>query len=70
MWTVQIKDQTARSVQSDLNLHCPHKLLVSLSLKKELMPSTERVYYVHKDRRLSFVNHTEQNISLFLFIQL
>ena len=34
MWTVQIKDQTARSVQSDLDLHCPRKLLVSSSVRK------------------------------------
>ena len=27
-WTVQIKDQTACSVHSDLDLHCPQKLPV------------------------------------------
>ena len=36
MWTVQIRDQTARSVQSDLDLHCPQKLLVSSTVRKEL----------------------------------
>ena len=36
MWTVQIKDQTACSVQSDLNLHCPQKLLVPSSVRKEV----------------------------------
>ena len=37
MWTVWIKDQTAHSVQSDLDLHCPQKLLVSsLSVRKDL----------------------------------
>ena len=36
MWTVWIRDQTARSVQSDLDLHCPQKLLVSSSVRKEL----------------------------------
>ena len=34
MWTVWMKDQTARSVQSDLDLHCPQKILVSSSGKK------------------------------------
>ena len=31
MWTVQIRDQTARSEQSDLDLYSPQKLLVSSS---------------------------------------
>ena len=29
MWTVYIRDQTACSLQSDLNLHFPQKLLPS-----------------------------------------
>ena len=39
MWTVWIRDQTAHSVQSDLDLHCPHtgNLLVSSTVSKELM---------------------------------
>ena len=36
MWTVQIRDQTAHSVQSDLDIHCPQKLLVSSSVRKDL----------------------------------
>ena len=36
MWTVQIRDQTARSAQSDLDLHSPQKLLVSSWVRKEL----------------------------------
>ena len=36
MWTAQIRDQTAHSVQSDLDLYCPQKLLVSSSVRKEL----------------------------------
>ena len=36
MWTVLIRDQTARSVQSDLDLHCPQKTLVSPIVSKEL----------------------------------
>ena len=36
MWTVYIRDQTAHSVQSDLDLHCPKKPLVSSTVKKEL----------------------------------
>ena len=35
MWKVKIRDQTARSVQSDLHLDCPQKLHVSSSVKKE-----------------------------------
>ena len=36
MGTVQIRDQTACSVQSDLDLHCPQKL-VSSSVRKQLV---------------------------------
>ena len=36
MWTVKIRDQTARSVQFDVDLHCPQKLLVSALVRKEL----------------------------------
>ena len=36
MWTVWIRDQAACSLQSDLDVHCPQKLLVSLSVRKEL----------------------------------
>ena len=31
------QDQTAHSVQSDLDLHCPTNLLVSSSVRKELI---------------------------------
>ena len=37
MWTVKVRDQTARSVQSDRELHCPQKLLVSSKVGKDLM---------------------------------
>ena len=37
MWEVYIRDQTARSVQSDLDLHSPQKLLGSSTVRKELM---------------------------------
>ena len=40
MWTVYIRDQTARSVQSDLDVHCPQKLLVSSTVMKDLSPSS------------------------------
>ena len=36
MWTVQIRDQTALSVQSDLDLQYPQKLLLSSTVGKEL----------------------------------
>ena len=35
MWTVWIRDQTAQNAQSDLDLHCPQKLVLSL-VRKEL----------------------------------
>ena len=36
VWTGKIKDQTACSVQSDLDVHCPQKLLVLSSEMIEL----------------------------------
>ena len=36
MWRVKIRDQTAQSVQSNPDLHCPQKLLVSSSVRTEL----------------------------------
>ena len=36
VWTVQITDQNVLSVQSDLDLHCPQKLLLSSSVRKEI----------------------------------
>ena len=36
IWIVYIRDQTVHSVQSDLDLHCPQKLFVSSSLRKDL----------------------------------
>ena len=40
MCTKYIRDQTARSVQSDPDLDCPQKLLVSSPLRKELILNT------------------------------
>ena len=37
MWTVKIRDQTAHSVQSDLDLHYPQKLLVLSLVREELI---------------------------------
>ena len=37
MWTVQIKDQTARFVQSDLDLHYPQTLLMSSSNDRNIL---------------------------------
>ena len=37
MWTVWIRDQTETSVQSDLDLHCPQKLVVLSTVRKELI---------------------------------
>ena len=36
MWTVKIKDQTTRSVQSDLDLHCPQNVFSSSIVREEL----------------------------------
>ena len=36
MCTVKVRDLTAHPVQSDLDLHCPQKLLMSSSVRKEL----------------------------------
>ena len=36
MWTVTIRDQPACSMQSDLKLHCPLKLLLSSTVRKDL----------------------------------
>ena len=40
-WTVQMTDQTAPSLQSDLDLHCSQKLLVSSSVRKDLIIEIE-----------------------------
>ena len=34
---MKVRDQTAHSVQSDLDLHSPQKLLVSSAVRKELI---------------------------------
>ena len=39
MWTVLLRDQNARSVQSDLDLHCPPKILVSSTVRKDVILS-------------------------------
>ena len=36
MWTEWLRDQTARSVQSDLDQHSPQQPLVSSSVRKDL----------------------------------
>ena len=37
-WTLWIRDQTAQNVQSDFDLHCPLKLVVS-KVRKKIMYS-------------------------------
>ena len=44
MWTVQIRDQTARSLQSDLDLHCSHKASCVV-ISKERVKATEMSLY-------------------------
>ena len=39
-WKVQIRDETACSVQSDLDLNYPQKLFVSSIVRTELRPSS------------------------------
>ena len=46
MRTVYIRDQTARSVQSDLDLHSLQKLYVPSSVKKEFAYLLKR-YHKH-----------------------
>ena len=46
MWTMYIRDQTACSVQSDLDLHCPQKILESSTVKKELENNVFAMSYV------------------------
>ena len=67
MWTVWIKDQTARSVQSDLDLHCPLKFL-----SKDRVNSTH-IYHsikmIHTDATeldISFLIPTHAHLTLFL----
>ena len=54
MWTVQIRDQTACFVQSDLDPHCPLKLLVSSKVGIELTIKTN--LYTQTEKR-SFSTH-------------
>ena len=44
MWTVYIRDQTAYSMQSDLDLHCPQKPLVSSTVRKKLKKEVQKIY--------------------------
>ena len=39
MWAVSIRGKTAQNAQSDLDLHCPPKVLVLSPVKKELNDS-------------------------------
>ena len=55
MWTVYIRDQTALSVRSDLDLHYPQKLLMSSSVREELKDFIEK-----KKTKVFF--HTSMNI--------
>ena len=44
MCTVLIRDQTAHSVHSDLDLHCPQKLPVLSSVRKDLKNIKMAIY--------------------------
>ena len=50
MWTVEIRDQTAHSVQSYLNLHCPQKLLVSSSVRRKLTILSRNVHNIMQSK--------------------
>ena len=54
MWVVYIRAQTAHSVQSDLDVLCPQKLLVSSSVRKELM-----LYIFPVDKKSSSIDTTK-----------
>ena len=47
MWIISIRDQTACFVQSDLDLHCPQKLLLLSSAWKKLI--YQFFYFSFKD---------------------
>ena len=67
MWAVWIRDQTAHFVKSDLDLHCSQKLLVSSTLRNELLsyhcgcnctfPHTTKQFGIRKIAPLR--NHSE-----------
>ena len=59
MWTEEIQDQTAHSVHSDLDLHCPQKLLMWSTAGKELLPD-------HGSRVFSFCCNVESAIHLWI----
>ena len=65
MWTVSIRDHTARFVQFDLDLHCPQTLPVSSSVRKEI---TLTVLDLCKskafaDENLNMAPMSEKNVS-------
>ena len=61
MWTVWIRDQNARSLQSDLDLHCPQKLHVSSSRK-------ERVNYCFFAVPFNLVNLSAERHYVVLYV--
>ena len=73
MWTVLIRDQTASSVQSDLDLHCPQKLLVLSLVRKELtqtVPKKQNFEYKMRkknDKELFLLCPTAFSSSLFVY---
>ena len=54
-----MRDQTAQSVQSDLDLHCPQKLLVSSPVRKELNQTS-----------LTHQGLANRNLKLFFYLTL
>ena len=59
MWTEEIQDQTAHSVHSDLDLHCPQKLLMWSTAGKELLPD-------HGSRVFSFCCNVKSAIHVWI----
>ena len=67
------QDQTAQKVQSDLNLHCPQKLLLSSSVRKDLTPEKQNdilglLTNVHTYRNMKPGFPSITQIVLFFFV--
>ena len=55
MWTVQIRDQTSCSVQSDLDLHWPHKAS-SVIISKERVNASLKMHDTKQGIALSWIH--------------
>ena len=56
MRTVQIRDQTARSVQSDLDLHCPQKTSCVVISKERVKQCGKKIQNAR-----NYMSHSKRN---------